>query len=89
VSAHDCLHCGEACEATSELCAPCDLNIVRLALKDAQAERDAVIAQRNDLLDALRGIVGLERRKLLKDKAAKAWVGAALEAIARAEGRQP
>ncbi|MFZ5440488.1 MAG: hypothetical protein ACOZQL_10795 [Myxococcota bacterium] len=42
--------------------------------------------QRDELLEVLRGIVGLERRKLLKDKAAKAWVGAALDVIARAEG---
>lgn len=40
MSARDCQHCGEACDAAAELCAPCELNIVKLALKDAQAERD-------------------------------------------------
>lgn len=40
MSARGCHYCGEACGAASELCAPCELNIVKLALKDAQAERD-------------------------------------------------
>lgn len=44
--------------------------------------------ERAELLTALRGIIGLERRKLLKDKAAKAWVGAALDAIAKVEGKR-
>lgn len=47
----------------------------------------ALVAAAPELLAALRGLVGLERRNLLKDRAAKAWIGAAEAAIAKAEGR--
>ena len=53
------------------------------------------IAKAPELLELVRGVVGLERRKLLKDKGARAWVGACQALLAelgelpeRAEGTE-
>lgn len=46
-----------------------------------------LIAAAPELLEVVRGVLGLERRKLLKDKGARAWIGAAEAVLAKVEGR--
>jgi hypothetical protein len=45
-------------------------------LTGEQEANARLIAKAPELLELVRGVVGLERRKLLKDKGARAWVGA-------------